>query len=128
MSGSDGEGEGGNDNPLSPNIDENGVLNIGYKESEKIALQADGIDTSTVVYTSSNPTVVTVDSEGNITAVGPGEAVIIASIPGTAIQTQVPVSVKLTWWQKVHYLLDSLTFFRALFMIFKVIIPNIFYD
>ena len=128
VSGSDGEGEGGNDNPLSPNIDENGVLNIGYKESEKIALQADGIDTSTVVYTSSNPTVVTVDSEGNITAVGPGEAVITASIPGTAIQTQVPVSVKLTWWQKVHYLLDSLTFFRALFMIFKVIIPNIFYD
>ena len=122
-----GDGENGKENPLNPNIDENGVLNIGYKESEKITLKVDGLDTSTVVYTSSDTKVATVDEKGNITAVGPGEAVVTASVPGTAIQTQVPVSVKLTWWQKVHYLLDSSTFFRALFMLFKIVIPDIFY-
>ncbi len=120
----DGEGEGsegsGGSNSLNPNIDENGVLNIGYQETEKVTLKADGIDTSTVVYTSSDPKVATVDEDGNITAVGPGDAVITASIPGTAITTSVPVNVKLTWWQKIHYILNTSALFRIIFVIFKI--------
>ncbi len=117
----DGEGEGsGGSNSLNPNIDENGVLNIGYQKTEKVTLKADGIDTSTVVYTSSDPKVATVDEDGNITAVGPGDAVITASIPGTAITTSVPVNVKLTWWQKIHYILNTSALFRIIFVIFKI--------
>jgi hypothetical protein len=118
-------GDGNGQTPLNPNIDENGILNIGYKESEKVTLKVDGVNSSTVVYESSDPKVATVDSNGNVTAVGPGDAVITASIPGTAIQTKVPVNVKLTWWQKVHYFLDSSPIFRLFFMLFKINIPTI---
>ncbi len=118
-------GDGNGQTPLNPNIDENGILNIGYKESERVTLKVDGVNSSTVVYESSDPKVATVDSNGNVTAVGPGDAVITASIPGTAIQTKVPVNVKLTWWQKVHYFLDSSPIFRLFFMLFKINIPTI---
>ncbi len=114
-----GDGNGGSSS-LNPNIDENGVLNIGYQETEKITLKADGIDSSKVVYTSSDPKVATVDEKGNITAVGPGDTIITASIPGTAISTSVPVNVKLTWWQKIHYILNGSPIFRIIFMLFKI--------
>ncbi len=113
--GSEGDNSGGSSS-VNPNIDKNGVLNLSYQQSEQLKLYADGTETSQVFYTSSDTKVATVDSEGNVTAVGPGEAVITASIPGTAISTQVPVSVKLTWWQRIHYLLNSMMIFRAIFM------------
>ncbi len=113
-------GENGDENPVNPNIDENGVLNIGYRQSQKITLEMEGLDTGSIVFTSSDSKVATVDSDGTVTAVGPGEAVITASIPGTAIATQVPVSVKLTWWQKIHYILNAGIIFRILFMLFGV--------
>lgn len=101
-------------------LDENGVLNLQYNETKQIKLNTSGIDSSSVVYTSSNPKVATVDSKGNITAVGPGESVVTASIPGTAIQTQVPVKVNLTWWQKIHYILNSIAIFRTIFMLLGI--------
>ena len=119
-SGEGGEGGEGGESGLNPDIDETGVLYIGYLESKKVSLKVDGIDTSSVAYTSSDPKVATVDSEGNITAVGPGDAVITANVPGTAISTSVPVSVKLTWWQKIHYILNASPIFRIIFMLFKI--------
>ncbi len=112
-SGSEGE-EGENA------LDENGVLNLQYNQTKQIKLNASGIDSSSVVYSSSDSGVVTVDAEGNVTAIGPGEAVITASVPGTAIKKDIPVKVNLTWWQRIHYLLNSLLIFRAIFMILGI--------
>lgn len=127
ISGNGGEGgesgEGGNGNNINPNIDENGVLNIGYGKTEQLRMYSDGIEASQVVYSTSDPKVVTVDSEGNVTAVGPGEATVTASVPGTGVSASVPVKVNLTWWQRVHYVLNSGMIFRLLFMLFGIKVP-----
>ncbi len=124
ISGNGGEGgEGGNGNNINPNIDENGVLNIGYGKTEQLRMYSDGIEASQVVYSTSDPKVVTVDSEGNVTAVGPGEATVTASVPGTGVSASVPVKVNLTWWQRVHYVLNSGMIFRFLFMLFGIKVP-----
>ncbi len=116
-----GEGENGSGtNPVNPNIDENGVLNIEYGHTEQLKLYSNGVSSDMIVYTTSNSKVATVDTEGNVTAVGPGDAIITASIPGTEVSTQIPVTVKLKWWQKIHYLLNSAMIFRAIFMLLGI--------
>ena len=108
----------------SPALDENGVLNLSYKQSEQLKLSSSGAEAEKVIYTSSNPKVAEVDAEGNVTAVVHGDAVITATVPGTAIELQVPVKVELTWWQRVHYVLNSIAVFRLLFMLFGVDVSN----
>ena len=108
----------------SPALDENGVLNLSYKQSEQLKLSSSGAEAEKVIYTSSNPKVAEVDAEGNVTAVVHGDAVITATVPGTAIELQVPVKVELTWWQRVHYVLNSIAVFRILFMLFGVDVSN----
>ena len=109
----DGEGS-------SQKIDENGVLHLEYRQTERVTLYTDGVETANVVYTSSNPEVATVDVDGYVTAVGPGEAVITASIPGTAVSTDIPVKVEIKWWQKLHYILNSSMIFRTIFMLLGI--------
>lgn len=92
------------------------IMEYGHQTSIKLD-QADG---SNVVYESSNPSVATVDENGNITAVSSGDTVITVTIPGTDAKAEVKVSVKMTWWQKVHKILDSVSFFRLLFMLLGV--------
>ena len=48
--------------------------------------------TSSVTYTTSDPTIVTVDSKGKLTAVGPGSAVVTATLGGTTATLPVTIS------------------------------------
>lgn len=60
-------------------------------------------DEYTVMYSSSNTKVVTVDSQGKAVAVGPGKSVVTATIEGSDVKAQVNVTViprkfKVTWY------------------------------
>ena len=55
-------------------------LNVGDEDS--IVAELDPEDAGFITFTSSNKSVVTVDSEGNIKAVGEGEADIVLSFDG----------------------------------------------
>lgn len=52
-----------------------------------------------IVYSSSDTSVATVDDNGNVTAVGTGNAIITAKIEGTEIYDQCEVNVSYAWWQ-----------------------------
>lgn len=70
-------------------------INLCYKQKVKI----DAETTGKVIYTSSDNSVATVDSEGNITAVGIGSATITATIDGTDISDSCEINVSYAWWQ-----------------------------
>ena len=61
-------------------------------ESQKLTVT--GAESSSVIWTSSNEAVAKVNSEGNVTAVGIGKAVITAKIEGTDISASCEVNVK----------------------------------
>lgn len=58
----------------------------------------------TVVYSSSDPSVVTVDDEGNLKAVGRGNAVITARVAGTDVALRCEIAVEFTWQHWIIYL------------------------
>ncbi len=80
---------------------------LAYYKTEKLTADASGLK---VKWTTSDPKIVTVDSNGNIKAVGKGSAVITAAVEGyEEIKSSVTVTVTFTFWQKIVY------FFRHLF-------------
>ncbi len=58
-----------------------------------------------IVWESSDPSVVTVDSKGNIFGAGIGTAEITATIEGTDLSDTVTVNVKYSWWQWIIVIL-----------------------
>lgn len=76
---------------------------MSYKEKRKINLNVPV--GKNVKYSSSNPSAVTVDADGNITAVRKGSAVITATIEGTDISAECVVRVEYTFWQWLIYVL-----------------------
>lgn len=79
-----------------------------------------GSDGGTVIYTSSDNSVATVDESGNVTAVGPGEASITATDSDTGVAVNFKVNVKMTWWQKVHKILAGFVPIRLIFILIGV--------
>lgn len=65
---------------------------------------------ASVIWSSSNPKVVTVSEDGTVTAVGKGSAVITAEVDGQPeVKDSVTVTAKLNFWQKIIW------FFKELF-------------
>ena len=73
---------------------DNHSLSLNYKDSAKI-----NASNGNVEWTSSNTSVATVDSNGNVNAVGRGTAKITATIKGTNVSDSCTVTVSYTWWQ-----------------------------
>ncbi|MBR5562464.1 MAG: leucine-rich repeat protein [Clostridia bacterium] len=69
---------------------------INYKQSDSVSATA---SEGKVVYSSSDPDIVTVDKNGNITAKKIGTAVITATVEGTDISATCNVTVNYAWWQ-----------------------------
>ena len=81
-----------------------GDISINYKASAKIEcnVNADAGVKYTVKYSSSNPSVATVDSNGKVTATGTGDATITCTVTdeyGNTVSDTCNVNVSYTWWQ-----------------------------
>lgn len=109
-----GNTEEGTDIPVSAG--ETVVLKYG----SELVLASGTLQSKKLMYSSSDPTIATVDENGVITAENSGTVTITVTDKETGISTSFNVEVKMTWWQKIHKILDSILFFRALFMLFGV--------
>lgn len=69
-------------------------LTMYYGSTTKLHAKA---SEGTVVYTSSDTSVVTVDENGNLEAVGRGNAVITARVAGTNVTQRCEIVVEFTW-------------------------------
>ncbi len=77
-------------------------ISLNYKQEANISAKAFFEETEIpekITYKSSNTSVATVDENGNIKAVGEGNAIITATINGTDISDTCEVVVTYTWWQ-----------------------------
>ena len=63
--------------------EDNVMLDVGESHKMNVTCDAEGVDLSSLKYESSDEAVATVDSEGNITAVGAGTATITAALDET---------------------------------------------
>ena len=77
---------------------------MNYKTSAKIEpdINADVGVKHTVKYSSSNPSVATVDSNGNVKATGTGNATITCTVTdeyGNTVSDTCNVKVSYAWWQ-----------------------------
>ena len=91
-----------------PDIGEDGSILLDINKTTHIAVNGAATNGKPVIYASSDPDVVTVDANGNVTAVGPGEAVITVRVSGTDVRMNIPVKVKMTFWQRLIYQLKKL--------------------
>lgn len=71
-----------------------GILNMAIGDQEKLTVYNNGspLEENSSIWSSSDETVVTVDNNGNIVAVGPGNAVITVLCDAGSVQCQVYVS------------------------------------
>ena len=81
-----------------------GDISMNYKASAKIErnVNADAGVKYTVKYSSSNPSVATVDSNGNVKATGTGNATITCTVTdeyGNTVSDTCNVKVSYAWWQ-----------------------------
>lgn len=79
-------------------------ISMNYEEVKNIEMEIeyDGTPTYEVEYTVSNPNVVSVDENGNVSAIGKGTATITCIITdefGHVVQDNCNVTVTYTWWQ-----------------------------
>ena len=79
-------------------------VEINYKDSAKIIPEIVSVDGAkyTVEFSSSDPSVVTVDKNGNIYGAGKGSAKITCTVTdenGSKVEDTCTVTVKLQWWQ-----------------------------
>lgn len=79
-------------------------ISLNYKESKRIApvINADSGANCTVYYTSSDESVATVDSNGNVSATGTGNTTITVTVIdqfGNSVTDTCDVSVNYNWWQ-----------------------------
>ena len=95
----------------NPYIGKDGVMTLEYKKTTRIVIDESVTNGNAVVYTSSDPDVVTVDADGNVTAVGPGEAIVTARVAGTSIQMEIPVKVKMNFCQRIIYQMKKFLLF-----------------
>lgn len=96
---------------------ENGeTIVVGYGETIVLSSESAGH----VIYTSSDPSVAVVDSNGVVSAKNGGNVTITVTDTDTGISTSFNVNVKMTWWQKLLKALDAIVFFRVLFMILGI--------
>ena len=100
----------------NPNIGLDGVLTLDYQKTTRIVIDESVTNGKPVVFSSSDPDVVTVDQDGTVTAVGPGEAVVTVRVAGTSIQMEVPVKVKMSFWMRFIYQMKK--FFQFLYHVF----------
>lgn len=82
--------------PLPTVAFSHGDLSLYYKHNGTVKATASA---GNVIYTSSDPDVVSVDESGNITAKKTGSAVITATVEGTDVSVSCNVTVSYTWWQ-----------------------------
>lgn len=106
-------GEGGS------SVASGSTVEIRYNEATAFNV-SEIFDGAKVTYTSSDTSVVTVDENGNISAVGSGEATIAAYVDGIDTPVTVNVKVKMTWWQKLLKALSSLLPFNLIYVIFDI--------
>ncbi len=83
---------------------------LGFKETKNLNAESAA---GKVTYKSSDEKVVTVDENGNVTAVGRGTATVTASLEGTDVTAEIKVTVSYTFWDIIVW------FFRTVFSIFK---------
>ena len=82
--------------PLPTVAFSHGDLSLYYKHSGTVEATASA---GNVIYSSSDPDVVSVDESGNITAKKTGSAVISATVEGTDVSVSCNVTVSYAWWQ-----------------------------
>ena len=87
----------------NPAFDPNGVLIVSPDKPVSVHIHESATNGNPVIYTTSDPNVVTVDGEGNVTVTGFGEAVITVRVSGTDIEMQIPVKVDMTLWQRIVF-------------------------
>lgn len=87
----------GKDNPVTPEVKEPLVVLTGARngyvgESFTLSAQVFNSEKTTIEWSSSNPSVLVVNSEGLVTLVGNGNATVTAKVSGTELQST-PVSI-----------------------------------
>lgn len=87
----------------NPAFDPNGVLIVSPDKPVSVHIRESATNGNPVIYTTSDPNVVMVDGEGNVTVTGFGEAVITVRVSGTDIEMQIPVKVDMTLWQRIVF-------------------------
>ena len=70
------------------------VISVNYKSTSSLPTNHPN-----AVYSSSNPEIVSVDENGNITAKKTGTVIISATVNGTDLSDSCEVTVSYTWWQ-----------------------------
>ena len=73
-------------------------LNLKYKSTQKLNATVTGEPSAKPVWSSSDPSVATVDADGNVTATGRGSAVITASYGNLSDSCEVTVSYSFGQW------------------------------
>lgn len=79
-------------------------LSIFYKQTSKLyadVMPEEAAFSSSIVWTSSNPKVIAVDEDGNITAKGVGTATVTATSDDGKFSDSCTVTVKYSWIQKI---------------------------
>ncbi len=72
-------------------------MGVDYKSTGKIAVNV--TDDVKVIYTSSDDSIVSVDSDGNYTVHSTGTVTITATIDGTDFSDSVEINAQYAWWQ-----------------------------
>ena len=80
------------------------TLEMDYKSEAKLewTLLPDNVETPMVYFSSSDESVVTVEANGTLHAVGRGEAVVKCTSADGLVSAESVVTVKLTFWQWVR--------------------------
>lgn len=73
-------------------------VDMNYKSTTQLSAFANGVDSSKITWTSSNPNVASVDKNGNVTATGTGSAVITASYGDYSASCNVNVNYSFLQW------------------------------
>lgn len=94
------------------------VVSLNY--GEELSVAPTTTEGSNIIYTSSDPSIATVDENGVVTAKNSGTVTIIVTDTESGVTTSFDVDVKMTWWQRVHKVLSGFVFVRALFELLGV--------
>ena len=97
---------GGEEEKDSVSVKANDLL-LNYKENSKISVEVTGTDNYMIVYESSNPEIVSVNKDGNVTALGTGTAEITVTVTdenGNVVEDICTVTVNMAWWQWIIYI------------------------
>jgi hypothetical protein len=86
----------------------NHSITLKYKGTAKLnaTVAPSNADNQTVIWSSSDPSVATVDANGNVKSVGCGTTIITASVYGTQLTDTCTVQIHYTFWQFILHIIS----------------------